>query len=337
MTPAIRSLVILVLAGCGQGAGGSPAAVAAPPPTAPAPAPPPAPVAEATAPPPEPTPAPAAPASAASPSLLATLHGAWSEPAEPFRVVGNIYYVGAKNIASYLITTPKGHILLDTGTREMEPLVRASIAKLGFKLTDIKIMLSGHAHFDHVQGHAAMQHATGAKVMALGDDALALESGSDRSPLGAEGWDPVHVDRVLKDGDTVALGGTTMKAVWAPGHTPGCTVWTTTAKDKARSYAVLFYACAGPNAGVQVVGNPKFPTLAEDAMASFHRLKLQKPDIFLLMHPADLFKDKVDRIKAGETPHPLYNPTGWTTLMEQAEIDLQKRIDAERGKPPAAP
>ena len=333
MTPALRSLAILVLAGCGQGAGGSPAAVAAPPSSAPVPAPAPPPRPEPAAPAPAPTPA--APASAAPPSLLATLHGAWSEPVEPFRVVGNIYYVGATNIASYLITTPKGHILLDTGTREMEPLVRASIEKLGFKLADIKIMLSGHAHFDHVQGHAAMQRATGAKVMALGDDAVALESGTDRSPLGAEGWDPVHVDRVLKDGDTVALGGTTMKAVWAPGHTPGCTVWTTTTKENARSYAVLFYACAGPNAGVQVVGNPKFPSLAEDAMASFHRLKARKPDIFLLMHPADLFKDKVDRIKAGETPHPLYNPTGWTKLMEQAELDLQKRIDAERARPAA--
>jgi len=266
---------------------------------------------------------------------MIALHGSWSEATEPFRVVGNIYYVGAKNIASYLITTPKGHMLLDTGTREMEPVVRANIAKLGFKLGDIKIMLSGHAHFDHVQGHAAMQRATGAKVMALGDDALALESGTDRSPLSAEGWEPVHVDRVLKDGDTVTLGGTTMTAIWAPGHTPGCTVWTTKVTEKPRTYSVLFYACAGPNAGLQVVGNPRFPTLAEDAMASFRRLAQQKPDIFLLMHPAELFKDKVERIKAGETPHPLYNPAGWTKLMTDAEADLQSRIDAERAKPAA--
>jgi metallo-beta-lactamase class B len=291
---------------------------------------------------PVPTPTPAAtptPASAAKPaasavgaSLVATLHGAWSEPVEPFKVVGNIYYVGAKNIASYLITTPKGHILLDTGTREMEPLVKASIEKLGFKLTDIKIMLSGHAHFDHVQGHAAMQRATGAKVMALGDDAKALETGTDRSPLGAEGWDPVHVDRVLKDGDTVELGGTTMKAVWAPGHTPGCTVWTTKVTEKAKPYSVLFYACAGPNAGVQITNNPKFPKLAEESMASFKRLAQQSPDVFLLMHPADLFKDKVDQIKAGATPHPLYNPDGWKKLMADAQVDLQKRIDAEKAK-----
>src|SRR5262244_1902131 len=116
-----------------------------------------------------------------APSLAETIHGDWSAPVEPFRVVGNIYYVGAVNIASYLITTPEGHILLDTGTREMEPVVRASIEKLGFKLTDIHILLSGHAHYDHVQGHAAMKRATGARVMALGDDATALSSGTDRS------------------------------------------------------------------------------------------------------------------------------------------------------------
>jgi metallo-beta-lactamase class B len=268
------------------------------------------------------------------PALTATLHGSWSEPVEPFRVVGNIYYVGAKNIASYLITTARGHILLDTGTREMEPVVAGNIEKLGFQRKDIKILLSGHAHFDHVQGHAAMQRATGAKVMALGDDAVALETGTDRSPIGAEGWEPVHVDRVLKDGDTVELGGTTMKAIWAPGHTPGCTVWTTTVTEKAKPYAVLFYACAGPNAGVQVVGNPKFPRLAEQSMASFQKLAPQKPDIVLLMHPQEQFKDKIEPIKAGATPHPLYNPEGWHKLMQDAQADLQKRIDAEKAKLP---
>jgi metallo-beta-lactamase class B len=272
----------------------------------------------------------AVPAAQANSSLISTLHGSWSEPTEPFRVVGNIYYVGARNIASYLIVTPAGDILLDTGTREMEAVVPASIAKLGFALKDIKIMLSGHAHFDHVQGHAAMQRATGARVMALGDDAAALESGTDRSPLGAEGWDPVHVDRVLKDGDTVSLGGTTMKAVWAPGHTPGCTVWTTTVKENQRPYAIAFYACAGPNAGVQIVNNPKFPTLAEDSLASFHRLRQLRPDIVLWMHPADIFKDKIDRIKAGETPHPLYDPAGWPKLIDEVTADLQHRIDAQR-------
>src|SRR5215510_8305573 len=168
----------------------------------------------------------------------AQFHGPYSQPEEPFRVVGNIYYVGAKNIASYLITTPQGHILVDTGTIEMTPVITANVQKLGFSLRDIKIMLSSHAHFDHVGGHAAMQKATGAQVMAMRFDAEALEAGMDKSPLGDEGWPPVKVDRVLANGDTVTLGGSTLHAVWAPGHTPGCTVWTTSVTDAGRDYPV---------------------------------------------------------------------------------------------------
>ena len=258
------------------------------------------------------------------------LHGSASGPVEPFRVVGNIYYVGAVNIASYLIATPAGDILIDTGTREMAPVVRSSIAKLGFKPSDVKIILSGHAHFDHVQGHAAMKRQTGAKVMALGDDAAALEAGKDLSPLGAEGWEPVKVDRVLKDGDTVTLGGTTLKANWAPGHTPGCTVWTAQTRDKQRAYTVAFFACGGPNAEVKLVGNPKFPHIVEDTLDGIARLRRLEPDIVLSMHPEDLFEGKVARIKAGDTPHPLYDPAGWTRMLDELEADVKKRVEAER-------
>ena len=347
MRTAISSLVFLVLAGCSDSRSAGPAP--APSKAAPTPAEPPAnAIGIATGagvpryfepapptPPPAPTPGIGAPLAS---QLVAALHGYSSESVEPFRVVGNIYYVGARNIASYLIKTPEGDILLDTGTREMEPVVRASIEKLGFKLSDIKIMLSGHAHFDHVQGHAAMQRATGAKVMALGDDAIALESGTDRSPIRAEGWDPVKVDRVLKDGDTVTLGGTTMTAVWAPGHTPGCTVWTTKTTEKTRTYAVLFHACAGPNVGVRLVGNPQFPNLAEESVASFRKLAKLKPDIYLLMHPKDQFEGKVEAMKAGATPHPLYDPKGWPKLIASQLADLEKRIEGDKKLPlPDAP
>ena len=277
-------------------------------------------------------------AALAAPGDYSELHGpAWSGAVEPFRVVGNIYYVGAINIASYLITTPEGHILVDTGTQEMTRGVTQSIKKLGFKVSDIKIMLSGHAHFDHVGGHAAMQRATGAQVQALGDDAIAIASGKDRSPLGAEGWEPVKVDRTLKDGDTVSLGGTTLRAVLAPGHTPGCTVWTTTTRDEgtqrpARSYEVAFYACMGPNLDVQLIGNPKFPKLVEQTMATFARLKQLKPDIYLLMHPKQQFEGKVAAIAAGKAPHPLYDPAGWKKLLSEGQADFEARVAAERAK-----
>ena len=264
----------------------------------------------------------------------AQFHGPYSQPEEAFRLVGNIYYVGAKNIASYLITTPKGHILVDTGTTEMTPVITANVERLGFKLRDIKIMLSSHAHFDHIGGHAAMKKLTGARVMAIRQDAEALEAGKDLSPLGDEGWTPVKVDRVLKDGDTVSLGGTTLHAVWAPGHTPGCTVWTTNVPDGGRSYSVAIFGCGGPNGGVKLVGNQRFPALVEDTMSTFRKLKMLKPDIYVSGHPQMLFAGKIDRMKAGERPHPLLDAgsQAWTKMLDDAQAAFEKRITAERAQ-----
>jgi len=264
-----------------------------------------------------------------SPEQRATFHGRMSEAVEPFHIVGNIYYVGARNIASYLITTPEGHIMIDTGTKAMHEVIRANVAKLGFKLQDIKILLSGHAHFDHVQGHAAMKKATGAKVMAIREDAAALAAGTDQSPLGDEGWEPVKVDRILKDGDTVKLGGTTLRAVWTPGHTPGCTTWTTRVEEKGKPYSIAFQACGGPNAGVRLVGNTKFPMLIEDTLRSFRVQKTLNPDIYLPMHPESYFAGKIERIKAGETPHPLLDPGGYAKLIAETEANFQKRVQEE--------
>ena len=264
----------------------------------------------------------------------AQFHGPYSQPEEAFRLVGNIYYVGAKNIASYLITTPQGHILVDTGTTEMTPVITANVEKLGFKMRDIKIMLSSHAHFDHIGGHAAMKKLTGARVMAIKQDADALEAGKDLSPLGDEGWTPVKVDRVLKDGDTVALGGTTLRAVWAPGHTPGCTVWTTTVPDGGRSYSVAIFGCGAPNGGVKLVGNSKFPTLVDDAMGTFRKLKTLRPDIYVSGHPQMLFAGKIERMKAGERPHPLLDPgsQAWTKMLDETQAAFEKRVAAERAQ-----
>jgi len=262
----------------------------------------------------------------------AQFHGAYSQPEEPFRLIGNIYYVGAKNIASYLITTPQGHILVDTGTKEMTPVITAAVQKLGFNLRDIKIMLSSHAHFDHVGGHAAMKKATGAQVMAIRQDAEALQAGKDLSPLGDEGWDAVKVDRELKDGDTVTLGGATLRAVWAPGHTPGCTVWTTSALDAGKTYTVAIFGCGAPNAGVKLIGNQRFPALVDDALGTFRKLKMLAPDIYVTGHPQMLFAGKIDRMKAGERPHPLLDPgaQAWAKMLTDAEGAFQKRVQVER-------
>jgi metallo-beta-lactamase class B len=259
----------------------------------------------------------------------AELHGPWSAPAEPFRIVGNIYYVGARNIAAYLITTPEGHILIDTGTREMEAVIRDNIARLGFSLADVEIVLCSHAHFDHVQGHAAVVRASKARVFVMREDAEAVRMGVDRSPLGDEGWEPVAVDRELADDDDVILGGTTLHAIRAPGHTPGCTVWTTTAHEPDRDYQVVFYGCMRPNTGVKLIGNSRFPNLVEETRQTFRRMRELTPDIYLTMHPEDLFAGKYDQLVRGVRPHPLASPTAWKTLLDEAEAEFEELVQRE--------
>src|SRR5882672_12481502 len=129
----------------------------------------------------------------------------WRQPFDPFRIVGNVYYVGTRGLSSFLIVTPGGGIIIDSGEAESVPFIRANVERLGFRLSDVKILLTGHAHFDHVGGHADLQRLSGAQVVVMDADRDALASGVDRSALGGRGWKPVHVDRVVKDGDKVTL------------------------------------------------------------------------------------------------------------------------------------
>ena len=222
-----------------------------------------------------------------SPYSQAAQQEAASEAAEPFRVIGNIYYVGGQ-YGSYLITTPEGHILHDTGSTEMHPLIVSNVEKLGFNVRDIRIMISSHAHWDHVEGHAAMKRVTGAQVVALGGDAVALESGQDNSAIGARNFDPVPVDRVIEDGDTVTLGGVTLRALWTGGHTQGATMWMTTVQDGGNTYSVAFRGGEIPNAGAQLFDNPRHSTVVVDTQRTLQRLKeLAPPDVFLHNHPQD--------------------------------------------------
>jgi metallo-beta-lactamase class B len=200
-------------------------------------------------------------------------------------VIGNIYFVGGE-YGSYLITTPEGHVLHDTGTADMHALIVSNIEKLGFDVRDIRIMISSHAHWDHVEGHAAMKRVTGAQVVALGGDATALESGRDNSALGARGWDPVTVDRVVEDGETVTLGGVTLRALWTGGHTQGATMWMTTVQERGSTYSVAFRGGEIPNAGVELFNNPRHPTVVADTRRTLARLEeLEPPDLFLHNHP----------------------------------------------------
>jgi metallo-beta-lactamase class B len=262
----------------------------------------------------------------------AQFSGAYSQPVAPFRIVGNIHYVGALNIASYLIATPQGHILIDSGMIEMHDPITSSVEQLGYAVSDIRILLSSHAHFDHVGGHALMQRRTGAQVMAMAGDAEALESGHDTSALGAIGWEPVPVSRRLTDDDTVTLGGTTLRAIHAPGHTPGATIWMTAVEDQGRRYTVAFFTTTTPNPGVPLVGNPRHTNVIEDTRRTFRKLTAERePDIVLVGHPQAIFAQTAERMRKGERPHPLLNGAqAWTRQLATAAADFERRVAQER-------
>ena len=262
--------------------------------------------------------------------LAKPFHTKEREPMAPFTLVGNVHYVGARNIASYLITTQAGHILIDSGVTEMESDILANIEQLGFVPGEVEILLSSHAHFDHVQGHEAIRRATGARVLAMAGDAEALRGGRDLSPLGFEGWAPVKVERTLEHGEMVELGGQRLTAHHIPGHTPGCTVWTTDVADGGETLRVAFFGCSGPNRGVRLTGNPRFPRLVEDTRLGYERLRAITPDIYVTGHPESLFADRIEALRRGERPHPLRTQQPWQDFVAELERAFAARVEAER-------
>jgi metallo-beta-lactamase class B len=201
---------------------------------------------------------------------------AWNLPTEPFRIIGNVYYVGAAGVSAFLIVTPEGSILLDGGLPETAARVAANIATLGFDVKSVKYLLNSHAHFDHAGGLAELKRASGAAMVASSGDSPALRAGSRDMPA-------VVVDRIIADGESVRVGDATLTAVMTPGHTKGCTTWTMTTTENGRPQRVLFYCST--SVVDRLVGNAEYPQIVEDYERSFDRLSRLEADVFLGNHP----------------------------------------------------
>jgi len=256
-------------------------------------------------------------------ALRAQVNPDWIEPFPPFRIAGNLYYVGSKDLASYLITTPQGHILINSDLDTSPPLIRASIEKLGFKVSDIRILLISHAHWDHDGGSAAIKALTGAKYMVMDGDVSVVESGGKtdfqygNTPTSL--YPPTKVDRVLHDGDEVKLGGTTLVAHLTPGHTKGCTTWTMKVAEAGKSYDVVIIGSPNVNDGYKLVGNPSYPGIVSDYERTFQILKSLPVDIFLGAHGSyfDLLT-KYPRLKEGAA-NPFIDPAGYRSYVTGRE------------------
>lgn len=253
----------------------------------------------------------------------------WNRPFKPFRIIGNIYYVGTNNLACYVIKTNAGLILLDTAMEESAPIVRANIETLGFQLKDIKIMLASHAHFDHVAGHADMKAATGAKVYATKADAEIMESGGKKGFHPTGDYKPVKVDEILKDGEAVGLGEVTMTAHVTPGHTEGNTAWTTQVEESGKKYNVVFTSSMSINPGVKMINNPTWAGVADAYAQSFAKLKTLPCDVFLGPHaPFFNMEKKVKRL--GSQPNPFIDPQGLSKFIKMNEKSYHAQIQRER-------
>ena len=229
----------------------------------------------------------------------------------PHRIVGNLYYVGSESLASFLIATPEGHILINTNWEDSVEILRASVEDLGFNFEDIEIILGSHAHGDHMQGDALVKELTGASVMAMADDIpglLRIQPGGKPHP----------VDRVLEDGDEVMLGGSTLVARLTPGHTPGCTTWTMAVEEGDEAYNVVIVGSMGSNPGFQFVNNTTNPTIVDQYKKGFSVLSSLSVDIPLASHPAMYnMADKYERL--GQSPNPYIDPEGYRAEIEAVE------------------
>jgi len=255
-----------------------------------------------------------------------------NQPFPPFRIIGDIYYVGASDIAAYLITTPAGDFLMNSGYEDTAPLIRNSIQSLGFRLSDVKILLNSQAHFDHVAGQAALQKWTGAKIYSSAADAGVLESGGKTDPRFGKEWTypPVKVDHIVRDGEGVTLGGVTLVAHLTPGHTQGCTTWTMTVADRSKRYDVVFVGGTSINPGVRLVRAPTYPGIAEDYATTFRVLRSLHCDIFLGAHGAYYgMQAKRERQKAGQGSSAFIDPQGYREYVDRAERTYREALRRE--------
>jgi len=252
----------------------------------------------------------------------------WNDPFPPHRVMDNLYFVGTKELASFLITTPQGHILMNSNYESSVPLIRASVEKLGFKFSDIKILISGHAHPDHVEGDALVKELTGAQVIVGRVDAPATR---EFRPGGKE-----HpVDRLVDDGEKVTFGGMTLTAHMLPGHTKGCLAWSMDLKEGGKTY-YAFVECSLNGQFLQYVGNTDYPTIAEDMRASYKKAREFPVEVFLSSHASFYgLADKYAKLQARREgdPNPFVDPKGYQAHVDEYEKTFEAALARQLADP----
>jgi metallo-beta-lactamase class B len=256
-----------------------------------------------------------------------------TERIDPLNLIDNIYSVSAvSHYPSYLITSSEGHFLIDTSLAELAPDIAENIKKLGYKLEEVKYLLTLHAHRDHVGGHAYMKEMTGSTVMAMAGDAHVMESGGETDFRDGGIWAPVKVDRIITDLEKIQLGDTVLTAHLTPGHSKGCTTFSMVAEENGKKYNVAFFCGMRMNPEEALVGNPDYLNMPEDIAYGFAKLKALPVDVFLAGHGYWFnFKDKIELKKQGASPNPFIDPISYRWIVDGQERAFIERLRIERG------
>jgi metallo-beta-lactamase class B len=271
---------------------------------------------------------------AAAAGAVAAAQGQDNLPVDPYRIAGSLYFVGASDISSYLITTPAGHVVIDAGYEPTVPIIEANIRKLGFKVEAVRILLNTQAHYDHAAGFARLKKDTGAQLMVSGPDAEVIERGGvrDFSFGDAHPFPPATVDRRLKDGDTVTLGTLTLHAHVTPGHTRGCTTWAFDVTENNRALHVVDMCGLTVLDTTKLVGNPLYPEIVSDYEKTIVAMRKIPVDIFLGAHPSYYGgAEKAATLKANPAaPNPFIDPEGYQRYIDTGEQRFRAALAKEK-------
>ncbi|HMF70807.1 MAG TPA: subclass B3 metallo-beta-lactamase [Flavitalea sp.] len=254
----------------------------------------------------------------------------WSKPYQPFRIAGNLYYVGSYDLASYLITTPKGNILINTGLASSLSLIKANIQALGFSLADVKILLTTQAHYDHTGAMAAIKKLTGAKMMVDEKDAGVLaDGGRSDYALGGNGstYEPVKADRLLRDGDSIKLGDMQLVMLHHPGHTKGSCSFLFDVKDENRSYRVLIANMPTIVTEKKFSEISSYPGIAKDYRYTLDAMKKLSFDIWLSSHAGQFALHTKHKPGDGYNPAAFVDKQGYDAALN----DLQNKFSKKAG------
>ena len=254
----------------------------------------------------------------------------WVQPFPPFRIAGNLYYVGSQDLAAYLIVTPKGNILINSNLESSPPQIKQAIESLGFRYADTKILLISHGHFDHCAGSAQVKRETGAKYEVMALDIPVVESGGRNDfHYGAREsfWFPrTKVDQTIHDGDNVSLGGVTLTAHLTAGHTKGTTTWALDEEENGRTLHVVIVGSPNVNPGYKLVNNKAYPSIASEYQHQFEVLKQLPCDIFLGAHGGYFgLHEKYERFKNGDK-NAFIDPVGYKAYIAERQQAFESEL-----------